>query len=652
MRNKRSRRSRLVIGLLIFIVLMAVAVLTLIDFVRKDYREELPYTEEEVNREPEVKVLKLDKAWVVSNTEDGLFVWYKKRTIQFPYSPEIYDGYEEIVDLTFHDGVLAQAKVYGDKVTGKLLEIGEGCITLEEEGTFSCSEDLQVYKLYGEKEDFTIKDLRIGYSFTDFVLDGDTIIAALVMREEAMENIRVAIRNQDFAGVYHEKVSFTPDCDYFIYDGEERKECTAGETIEFAADDDTLKKHRVKIEPKNFSGRISMNSITRGLGNPSYAGTIELTATKEGIVVINELPLEEYLYGVVPSEMPAGYPLEALKAQAISARTYAYKNIRNAGLPNLGAHVDDSVSYQVYNNIQQDDRTTKAVRETSGQVLLYRGGLAQTYYYSTSCGFATDLTAWGQKESAGTYLKAKSLSKSVMSETKAVWETESISENQVPGIIEAEQMRDEDVFETMIRAKNPDDFEAEQDFYRWSYESELDTQVLTERLQQRYAAKKQQVLTMQRDGSFAPEKIRDLGNILDIEITKRSKGGAACEMVIYGSKQTVKVLSEYNVRYILLNQVKKVTKQTGQSANMSTLLPSSFLMIEVVREEDTAKENEDAGKEGNITGIRVYGGGYGHGIGMSQNGAKVMGEAGYSCEDILRFFYDDVEIVNIGGTGS
>ena len=75
---------------------------------------------------------------------------------------------------------------------------------------------------------------------------------------------------------------------------------------------------------------------------PSYRGHIELLRTADGIAVVNELPLEEYLYSVVPSEMPASYPLEALKAQAICARTYAYGHMLRAGYPRYGAHVDDS----------------------------------------------------------------------------------------------------------------------------------------------------------------------------------------------------------------------------------------------------------------------------------------------------------------------
>ena len=67
---------------------------------------------------------------------------------------------------------------------------------------------------------------------------------------------------------------------------------------------------------------------------------MELLLTEGGIAVINEVLLEEYLYSVVPSEMPSSYPGEALKAQAVCARTYAYGHMEHAGYPKYGAHVD------------------------------------------------------------------------------------------------------------------------------------------------------------------------------------------------------------------------------------------------------------------------------------------------------------------------
>ena len=66
--------------------------------------------------------------------------------------------------------------------------------------------------------------------------------------------------------------------------------------------------------------------------------------------MVNELPLENYLCKVVPSEMPASYQKEALKAQAICARSYAYRQIMDYAYPEYQAHVNDSTDYQVYNN--------------------------------------------------------------------------------------------------------------------------------------------------------------------------------------------------------------------------------------------------------------------------------------------------------------
>lgn len=125
--------------------------------------------------------------------------------------------------------------------------------------------------------------------------------------------------------------------------------------------------------------------------------------------MVNELPLEEYLYSVVPSEMPASYPLEALKAQAICARTYAYGHMSRAGYPRYGAHVDDSTSYQVYNNITEADSATTAVKETYGQMILTdEGTVANTYYYSTSCGVGTTANVWKTAEAeALDYLKKR-----------------------------------------------------------------------------------------------------------------------------------------------------------------------------------------------------------------------------------------------------
>ncbi|MFR5582503.1 MAG: SpoIID/LytB domain-containing protein [[Clostridium] scindens] len=116
---------------------------------------------------------------------------------------------------------------------------------------------------------------------------------------------------------------------------------------------------------------------------------------REGVVIINELPVETYLCKVVPSEMPASYELEALKAQAVCARSYAYQQMAEYGYPEYEAHVNDSTDYQVYGNSQAQEASSQAVSETQGQVARFNGQIVTTYYYSTSCGKTTSLEAWG-----------------------------------------------------------------------------------------------------------------------------------------------------------------------------------------------------------------------------------------------------------------
>ena len=79
----------------------------------------------------------------------------------------------------------------------------------------------------------------------------------------------------------------------------------------------------VTVYPKNRMGSICIQSLQRSQGTPAYEGVLEITRGNDGFSIVNCLDLETYLKYVVPSEMPSSYPEEALKAQAVCARTYA-----------------------------------------------------------------------------------------------------------------------------------------------------------------------------------------------------------------------------------------------------------------------------------------------------------------------------------------
>lgn len=127
--------------------------------------------------------------------------------------------------------------------------------------------------------------------------------------------------------------------------------------------------------------------------NRQYRGVIELTMHNNKLAVVNELPMDEYLYGVVPREMATGWPMEALKAQAVIARTFALG--RNGYVI---AQVVDDVKDQAYSgfSIEAAD-TNRAVNETRGQVLrTASGALAQTFYSSNAGGMSARGTeVWG-----------------------------------------------------------------------------------------------------------------------------------------------------------------------------------------------------------------------------------------------------------------
>ena len=109
--------------------------------------------------------------------------------------------------------------------------------------------------------------------------------------------------------------------------------------------------------------------LKKRTGSAFLRGSLEIYEDEHGLHLVNELPLEEYLCGVVPSEMPASYPKEALKAQAVYTRTYACVQLKSKKLEQLHGQVDDSVSYQVYQNIEESESASAAVEETKGEIL-------------------------------------------------------------------------------------------------------------------------------------------------------------------------------------------------------------------------------------------------------------------------------------------
>jgi stage II sporulation protein D len=143
-------------------------------------------------------------------------------------------------------------------------------------------------------------------------------------------------------------------------------------------------------KPRPLPGPLVFSSQLTPLrldGKP-YRGTLEIQSEAGRLRAINGVGLEAYLYGVVPDEVPHYWPAEALKAQAVVARSYALA-VRKPGAFDLY----DDVRSQVYNGIDaEEQQTTAAVNATAGQVLVFAGRVATTFFFSTSGGRTADIS--------------------------------------------------------------------------------------------------------------------------------------------------------------------------------------------------------------------------------------------------------------------
>lgn len=324
------------------------------------------------------------------------------------------------------------------------------------------------------------------------------------------------------------------------------------------------------------------------LNGSLYRGTGEVRFNSNGsLAVVNELPLEQYLYGVVPRELPPDpYGLlEAQKAQAVAARTYALANMGKRSRD--GYDLLPTTSDQVYGGYEAEHPVSnQAVDETRGMVLTYNGGLIEAVFHSTSGGYTAS--------------------------NEEVWNS-----NPVPylrGIPDAqrgqafEHVPTLEVFKrhahpTSLRNAAEGDFESDwSKYHRWVVDW---TQ-----------AELQAIL-----GAWFNT---ETGRILALNVTERSGSGRV---------QTLEIVAENGTFYAYKDQVRSVMKYVNASGTYSPLR-STMVFFEPQVDPQTRE----------ITGFTGYGGGWGHGVGLSQTGAVGMAEKKATYDTILRHYYQGAEL--------
>lgn len=159
----------------------------------------------------------------------------------------------------------------------------------------------------------------------------------------------------------------------------------AGQKIKVLILDDVHTTVPEKDEKISKLGNMKGDLLVNGM---HYTGNIEVWKSDRGLFVINELPLEDYVESVVAAEVGKNWEFEALKAQAVIARTYAvYRKSMNGGAK---YDLTSSVLHQVYKGNNSEAQFAAAVRETAGEILTYEGRPIEAFYHSTSGGMTED----------------------------------------------------------------------------------------------------------------------------------------------------------------------------------------------------------------------------------------------------------------------
>ncbi|WP_246943424.1 SpoIID/LytB domain-containing protein [Bacillus pinisoli] len=313
------------------------------------------------------------------------------------------------------------------------------------------------------------------------------------------------------------------------------------------------------------------------INDRSYLGAFEFQVENGKFIrPVNQLPLEDYLKGVVPYEVFPSWGIETLKAQALAARTYAVSH--------MNAEMDDTIQYQVYAGYDWSPSTTRAVEETKGEVITYKGKLIDAFY-SASNGGVTESNAnvWGGKSISYYPIKSDPY------DPVNPWEYK--------------------LHRTQIDLSNID----------WDRSSSWDELVEED---------KEITTTMKK--WLARQGYAGNIKILSIPIFDISEERFDSDRSVVGSI-SIHFLQKIIDGSVFYNEVKLENVKLNKIRPMiGGALFKSYLI-------DTLKEENDH--------YIMKGRGYGHGVGMSQWGAHIMGKEGKNYKEILQFYFPGTDII-------
>lgn len=363
--------------------------------------------------------------------------------------------------------------------------------------------------------------------------------------------------------------------------------------------DDNDKKVESYLISDNFSficrsGVLGIKDLVRG-GKPAlYRGEFKIVGLPnkpDKFLLINRLDVEYYLKGVVPSEMPVAFGLEALKAQSVAARNYSLSSRTK-----MSRYYDvvDSVASQVYHGYNRESATAnKAIEQTHGIVALYNDDMIIAVFSSTAGGY--------------TECYSNTFSDPITKQFPAPPKAYLVPK---PDLMKFKPLNTEDAAYEFYSTR-PISYDMFSPLYRWTrtWNKEELEKVL-----------KSTLIVQSKTGFVQPAltNSNDFGELKEIKVTKRGESGKIISMEIVTDKNTFTIEKELIIR--------RAFTKDGKA------LPSANVVFKY-----------DVDDKGNWSDIVAYGGGFGHGCGMSQFGAMYMAQRCHmSFETILKHYYQGI----------
>lgn len=401
--------------------------------------------------------------------------------------------------------------------------------------------------------------------------------------------------------------------------------------------------------------------------NRKYRGDLEILSYKGKLALVNQLPLEEYLYSVVGTEMSSGWPLEALKAQVVIARTYAIGKGNRYTIANLSDTTYDQAYYGV---AREADDVRQAVQETAGLVLSYQGKLIEAYYSANAGGItAVGAEVWGTELP---YIRSVTSPDDVMSRNALDW-YQVLRNNGQMGYIRSDLVRSTssktdvgfDIVEVIDDNTNlrsdPSTSKAsldklmageklvkvavvpENSSYSW-IEGPIDGFTLMNKINERAGT----------SGIIPQTRPID-----ELKVESRGPSGRVTSIVANGIP--IRLSSPDGYRTLLgglrstLFEIEETGRFTilGANGNQVDSPEVNETLTIIGAGNKTTKVTSDVnsllayGKDQNVRVVTMYpsfsfiGKGYGHGFGLSQVGARGLAEQGYDFSRILKHYYTD-----------